>query len=413
MYTIISRGLIVALLLLPVQLTFAQNNTNSPYTRFGYGKLEDQGFSQSQAMGGIAYGLRSRTNMNPANPASNSSIDSTSFIFEFGVSGLLSSFSSGSSSASTFTSNLDYLAFQFPITKWMGMSVGLIPYSLVGYNFGFVDSTSLSVTQTQTFYGTGGVSQLYAGLAATAWKRLSFGVNMYYMFGGINHIRTLAVDADDITTYATSQTSNLYVNTVNFRYGIQYQEKIGKHAFCIGLVYDHKSKLNGELDLVTIGMDTLESVTNGEFDIPSLYGGGFTYTYDNRLTVGADYTLQEFAKARYFGKTDSLTNRHKISLGAEYIHNPNGLKYVDRMRFRFGVNYANSYAKVGGVSANTLAVTCGFGFPLRTTKTMLNVNFEYGNIGATMTSALLKEDYLKIGINLTLNEMWFVKPKIQ
>ena len=61
----------------------AQNNINSPYTRFGYGRLNDLGFSRNQAMGGIGYALRTRQHINPANPASFSSIDSTSFIFEF------------------------------------------------------------------------------------------------------------------------------------------------------------------------------------------------------------------------------------------------------------------------------------------------------------------------------------------
>ena len=48
----------------------AQNNTNSPYTRYGYGQLQDQGFSVSQSMGGISYGLRSNATINPGNPAS-------------------------------------------------------------------------------------------------------------------------------------------------------------------------------------------------------------------------------------------------------------------------------------------------------------------------------------------------------
>lgn len=31
----------------------AQNNTNSPYTRYGYGDLSDQNFGNSKAMGGL------------------------------------------------------------------------------------------------------------------------------------------------------------------------------------------------------------------------------------------------------------------------------------------------------------------------------------------------------------------------
>ena len=56
------------------------------------------------------------------------------------------------------------------------------------------------------------------------------------------------------------------------------------------------------------------------------------------------------------------------------------------------------------------SITCGIGLPLRTSKTMININFEYGNIG---TASLLKENYVKLGINFSLNEMWFVKAKIR
>lgn len=411
--TLCAKAVMSAFLLVFAIGVTAQNSTNSPYTRFGYGRLEDPGFSKSQSMGGVAYGLRSRVNMNPANPASNSSIDSTSFLFEFGVSGLYSNFSSGASSVNTLTSNLDYLAFQLPVTKWMGMSAGLIPYSSVGYNYGTVDSISSTLTQKQTFYGTGGISQAYVGLAATLWNRLSLGVNMYYMFGSINNVRSLTATSSSVTTYATSQTSNLYVQNLNFRYGLQYQETIGRHSFCIGLVYDHLSKLNGEFSQITTGVisDTTSS-DSLRFDIPSLYGAGFTYTYDDRLTIGADYTLQEFSRARYYGKTDTLSNRYKISLGGEYIHKPNGNKYIDRMRWRFGANYSNSYVKFNNIGTQTVAVTCGLGFPLRTTKTMINVNFEYGNIG-TSQHTLLSENYFKVGINLTLNELWFFKQRIQ
>ena len=41
-----------ALLLMMVTGTaIAQNNTNSPYTRYGYGDLSDQSFGNSKAMG--------------------------------------------------------------------------------------------------------------------------------------------------------------------------------------------------------------------------------------------------------------------------------------------------------------------------------------------------------------------------
>jgi hypothetical protein len=415
----IRTNLVVALvLLLGSSAVLAQNNVNSPYTRYGYGRLQDMGFSRSQSMGGAVYALRNRTSMNPANPASSSSIDSTSFLFEFGASGLVTSYNADGQKANTFTGNLEYLAFQLPITRWMGLSVGVLPYSFVGYNYGFTDSTSLSVSQTQKFVGSGGINQVYLGLAATIWKRFSLGVNVYYMFGSIENSRALTITASDVPTYTTIQTSRTQVRNVNLRYGFQYQETINRHSFCLGFVYDHKSKLYGDYTEETIGADTVSVNSSTLFDLPSLYGAGVSYTYDGKLTLAFDYTLQEFAKARYYGKTDSLCNRQKFSLGVEYIYRPNGTRYVDRMRWRLGASYANSYYKYYdsslGKYSNTrdIAITCGIGFPLRTTKTMVNINFEYGNIGLP-SHAALQENYFKIGINLTLNEMWFFKQKIQ
>ena len=157
--TIILFGLMSAVMMM------AQNNTNSPYTRYGYGQLEDDCFSRSQAMGGTSIGLRTKNAINSTNPASYSSIDSTSFIFEMGVSGLLSNFHSGNAQNTSFTGNLDYIALQSPITKWMGLSAGLIPYSHVGYNYNYTDSLKIPMEDKynvydKTYHGTGGKASL-------------------------------------------------------------------------------------------------------------------------------------------------------------------------------------------------------------------------------------------------------------
>ena len=73
----------------------AQNNTNSPYTRYGYGQLADQGSANSKGMGGVAYALRDKFQVNFANPASYSAVDSLTFIFDGGISLQNTNFSNG------------------------------------------------------------------------------------------------------------------------------------------------------------------------------------------------------------------------------------------------------------------------------------------------------------------------------
>ena len=412
-----NRKIAILLVLILSVVMIAQNSTNSPYTRYGYGQLEDDCFSRSQAIGGTSIGLRTKNSINSANPASYSSIDSTSFIFEMGVSGLLSNFKSGNSQNTTFTGNLDYIALQSPITKWMGLSAGLIPFSYVGYNYNYTDSLLIPFEDEynvydKTYYGTGGISQVYLGLSFDIADHLALGINGYYMFGNINHFKAVSYSTSELSTTNTIMQSNLFIRSFNTRFGLQYHETIGdKHKFTIGAIYEFCSGMNGTFEQTTTGTDTIKINSSELFEMPSLYGGGFTYTYDDRLTFGADFTLQEYSKALYYGKRDTLANRMKIALGAEYIHNPRGRDYIDRMAWRLGANYRNSYAIVNGIQASEFSITCGVGLPLRTSKTVINVNLEYGNIGGM--AATLKENYIKFGLNFALNETWFIKAKVR
>ena len=92
-------------MLLPLM---AQNNTNSPYTRFGYGDLGERSFGAGRAMGGVGYGLRSPKQINPMNPASYSCMDSLTFLFDFGVAGQLSWFDDGNARQNDINGNVEY-----------------------------------------------------------------------------------------------------------------------------------------------------------------------------------------------------------------------------------------------------------------------------------------------------------------
>ena len=56
----INRLVIISLLIFTQIALWGQNNTNSPYTRFGYGGLADRAMGSGKAMGGIGIGLRSK-----------------------------------------------------------------------------------------------------------------------------------------------------------------------------------------------------------------------------------------------------------------------------------------------------------------------------------------------------------------
>jgi hypothetical protein len=149
------------LLTMVTGMAIAQNNTNSPYTRYGYGDLSDQSFGNSKAMGGIAFGLRDGAQINPLNPASYTAIDSLTFIFEGGVSLQNMNISGGGVKLNAKNSSFDYLAMQFRLHPRVAMSIGLLPFSNVGYSVSESnEATETSPYSTKSLTGEGGLHQL-------------------------------------------------------------------------------------------------------------------------------------------------------------------------------------------------------------------------------------------------------------
>ena len=84
------------------------------------------------------------------------------------------------------------------------------------------------------------------------------------------------------------------------------------------------------------------------------------------------------------------------------------------MYYRCGLNVSKSYFKVNEERVGKMAIDAGFGFPLKKglNPTVVNVGFEYGKTGNT-DNGLIKEQYFKGIINVTINERWFAKRKLE
>lgn len=404
--------------LMMIQLSYSQNNTNSPYTRFGYGEINDNHNGEQRAMGGVAMGVRSSASINSVNPASYSVVDSMTFMFDMGASLLVSNFSSGNNKKTTFTGNLDYLTIQFPLAKKIGVSAGIQPYSFSGYNFSenqlllLANNTDTpdSVTATKSFVGSGGFSEFYAGLSFELFHHLSLGVNAYYMFGSINNYRNISFDQSTNFT-PTTQLNYIEANNFRFRYGGQFFTTFAKkHEITLGLIYEQKKNFNGNASTIISGISVDTINYDLAFDLPTIFGAGLYYTYHNKLSVGFDYSFQNWKEARFYGKTDTLANRHKIAIGGEYIPDANGRKYFEHIRYRVGFNMSNPYYKIEGISpGKNFGINFGVGLPLRYSRTIINASFEYGKIG---NYSKLKENYFKFTFNACINENWFFKRKL-
>ncbi|MBR2936258.1 MAG: hypothetical protein IKB81_04175 [Paludibacteraceae bacterium] len=387
---------------------WAQNATSSPSSRFGYGELNSNLPGAYRAMGGVGIGMRTNKAINPAQPASYTGCDSLTFMFDIAGSLLYTNYGDANGQRNKVNGNLEYITMQFPLwRRYVAMSLGVTPYSAVGYNFALVDSINSDYFFSKSYRGQGGFTQVYGGLSANICDWVALGVNAYYMFGDIEQIRSL--NFTDASIDSLQQVERLTANSLRLRYGVQLFHTFGKHTVTLGGIFENKqpfSRMNYEHQETTT-RDTISMIDSG-FEMPMVYGAGLSYGYDNRLLIGVDYMCQDWSNVLYFGEKGSLHKSHRMAVGAEYRNDPMSRKYVNAIYWRLGAHYTTAYTDQ--YNQAEVGVSMGIGFPLKTVGTVINTTVEYGRRG--LTQGVLNENYLRLVINASISEHWFFKRKL-
>lgn len=405
-------------------LAIGQIQIASPYSRFGIGDLSDNANAWNLSMGGISYGLRSNSHINFANPASFTAFDSTSFLFEGGVTGTLVTLTSNLQSATRNHATLGYLLFGFPVTKFWRSSFGLLPFSDVGYNVETPGNVE-GIGPVNRFYtGSGGINRFFWGNGIAISKKFSVGFTLSYLFGSIDR-EAKVIFPDSVFLVGTKVNNYTTVSDIYLNYGAQYSFNLKKDiVLTAGAVFATGSSIKAKTDMLTstfflgssgieFTKDTIQqtSAKNGTILIPAMFGLGFSCEKPDKWIVGADFKWQNWKKFKAFDVSDSLVNSFQVNAGAEIIPNINSYSnYLKRIRYRIGVVYNSSYLDLRGKHLNEYAVSFGFGLPLRGVKTVLNLGAQVGTRGTTEAN-LIKESYFKVVIGFSIYERWFVKRK--
>lgn len=388
-------------LLLPL-LVMAE--TGSPSSRFGYGEMNDNVPNELRAMGGVVAPMRSNHTINPAQPASYTAGDSLSFMFDMGLSIGWTNYQDSYGKKNVPLGALEYITMQFPLWKrWIAFSCGIIPYTHVGYDF-TMDGSDNSYTYHVNYQGKGGLSRVYAGLGFNVLDWFAAGANFYYTFGNAYNYTILTYD--DATVSGSQLVKYMDMSAFTTRVGAQLFHTFGKHDITLGATFDPKLPLGGNY-LVTEAVTLDTAIIYDGCENPMAWSVGASYKWNQRVTIAADYSFQNWSDAKYFGKKGYLQDRQRVSLGVQYQHNLFGIKYYERMMWRVGAAVMNSYAV--GDKWEDFTVSMGVGFPLRTSATMINTTIEYGR---KTSLPGLTENNLKLIIDVAVNESWFHKRKL-
>jgi hypothetical protein len=415
--------------------------TSSPYSRFGIGDIDAQLFPQNLAMGGI--GTATNTiggfrNINVLNPASYAKIDYT--VIDAGVNAnFLTLSENGFSDQKNANLRFSHIAFAMPITKSSAFSMGLMPYSDVGYNYkqtlskGFNTSSPVDTNAVNYIYsGDGGLSKAYLGYGFSIGKHLTVGANVSYIFGDLKEFQSTEIP----TLYGVLDSrieQDNHVGGFNFDYGAQYSIDFSTtNHLLLGYSASVGNKINVQSSYLVsqytydsegnqnVAADTLINTQNptAKLQLPRLNHFGIAFQKDNTFQkgasylIGVDYSIGNWSDLSIAGENSGLQNNKMINIGGQITPNPSAISnYLALVDYRLGFIYEDTYLNLNNTDIKRYAVTFGFGIPLphdHTASAFYKVNFsaEVGKRG-TLTNGLVQENYINLHLGFTLNDKWF------
>lgn len=423
--------LLTGMLLFPAML-FAQfnNNTTSPFSRFGLGDLHHLSHGRGAAMGGASLGSRNSQQINIANPASYTAVDSLAFLFEFGLSGKFSGYKSELGKFSTNDVNFRYFAMNFPITSRIAASMGLTPYSDVGYDLYVRDSIPLSGNVDYMYYGEGSLSRAFLGLAVEPFKNVSVGANLYYFFGTLSRSSTVGFP-NNTEMYSIRKNDVIRLRDFGMNFGIQATLPMkNEQSLTFGATLENKpsfTAFNSDINIKQVSVtvyqggspqtysdsDTLSfrNEVKDKITLPLSAGAGLSYVKKNKLEINADYYYQGWSKAVFpFGLTNELLkDRSVISLGGEVIPDKFSIRsFFSRVAYRGGLRFENSYIAINNQQIKDFGMSFGVGLPVYRSNSTVNISAEIGKRGSTKNN-LIRENYARLNLNVDLYDLWFIK----
>jgi opacity protein-like surface antigen len=419
-----NNALIVVIVLIICGFSgFAQNNnTTSPFSRYGIGDLHHYGYGRTAAMGGASLGSRHSVQINSSNPASYTANDSLSFIFDFGIDGTFSNYKGDKGSMKAKDVNFRYFSLSWPVNRWFGAAMGIQPFSDMGYEVGFYENMTGIGNVYHSYKGEGTTSKAFFGAAVKPFKGLSVGANLNYIFGRLS--KNTGIGFDDASLFYISRTEGTRLRDFTMTCGLQYDLEVKKNQFLtLGVTFEPQTDLTVlhrlfSYKAISVGSstlsDTLELVTESkdQIKLPTTFGVGLSYSQLNKLEINADYYYAGWGKSTFYGQSDELiTNQSRISAGVEYIPEAFSIRsYLKRVKYRAGLHYENSYLKLNNHQIKDFGISFGAGIPFPKSKSTANLAVEFGKKGTTKDN-LIRNNYTKLSLYLNLYDYWFVKRK--
>jgi len=430
----------------------AQKGTQSPYSVFGLGELNNGQYAYFMGMGNARTANTDSTIVNQFNPASYSYISRHRPLFQIGINGKFSNYSEGTNSSSQRQFGLNQFQLGMPIAKNWGAAFGLTPYSSTGYKIFNTQLDGADTVSQLINEGSGTVSKFHLGTGYkhkfSSTSSLAIGVNMNYIFGQSNKIESFEYYAFPAFALHSRVEHKLRLGSLNMDLGLVYEQQFEKSSFSLGLKYTPTAQLKAFQDLLAYNysesyynnysypyqiIDTAEYISDnqGLVNLPESYAVGVEYRLTGAektylLKLSADVKFQKWSDyyEEFNGtKTNTgLTDRLETAFGLQYSPhvgrngNNNLTPWLGKLHYRLGFNYTLTELYVNSTQLKDYGISFGLGIPVTTgfSNTNLNLGMKLGSLGQT-DSGLIKENYMGVYFGVTISpgvyDRWFLKRK--
>ena len=397
----------------------AQLATDSHYSRFGLGDFYYQGNPVYNSLAGAVTGLSDPKIINPSNPASYTSFLSKSFLLSTGGWHQTTRMKNDNLEQLVNHNGFSHFIMGFPVTKGIGFSTGILPFSSIGYNINTLVNND--VLETANYSGDGGISKIYFGAAYKLLEDLSIGVNASYLFGDLNRRKELIYS--DATFFNSRSNSKINLRGYYYELGMIYDKSLNDNEqLSVGVSANNNSSIGAEkLELIEsfryvgvleVAKDTFINLTQrGTINLPKKISAGISYRKDKKWLLLVNYSTQDWTNYEMFNETNDLVMCQSFAGGIEYIPDYNSLtKYYKRINYRFGVSYKETPLELNTNQIKEMSISFGFGLPFRRSGTKYDFSCTLGERG-TIENNLIEEKFIRIGVNISYNDIWFLKQK--
>ncbi|WP_245726492.1 OmpP1/FadL family transporter [Pricia antarctica] len=388
--------------------------TSSPYSLYGLGSVNQTGIGRTNGMGYSGIGLKTEDEIDNLNAANFALIPQNSFFYNVGLKGQYNNYSNKGDSETMTTINFSNLAMAFRIAEGLGAGIVMVPYSDVGYSLVGIQSNIEGTNETfeSNVTGIGGLSDLRVNLGYRIIEGLRVGASASILFGNIE-------EEEEFQISNSSFNLSEKTNYTGLRFGLGMQFDLTDNI-TLGSTVQFPTALKGNLkrsvlknlDGLDITVEDEEADSTADFNMPFELGLGLSAKIRKSLTLSADYKKNYWDDTGQTENIGSYSDQDIYAIGIEFAKDRTSYKYGDRIQYRAGFNYDTGYLSVNGTKIDGYGLTAGVGFPIgQGQKSMINLSYSYGSKGQ-IQNILIKENFHLLTLNLSMEDLWFQKRKI-